>query len=337
MAYPTQAAALARMEKDTLRASRLAEERAVSKVAAMWERTRAAIKAAIREEYLQGFPGGEVWSLPRARANGTMLRIQRRVHALLDGFNAAAIPFIRSTLSQAKQERKLRAAWMLDMTTPPAIHPKLSGVPVKAREAGQSLSGAVRILSGAAARQDWTNRWGTWLNGYAQALNTNLELGALNDSTPEQAGDAADTARPGPAAVNFWDVLDRLLRSEMLHAEADGYREFAAENEEHAMVEIWQAHDDARVCEDCAYLDQSERTEDSEEPPLHPRCRCYWRMVPRAWADYMKDVDPDAAHDAELRGVPPGGMAMRDPETGKLMGMTYVEFFDWKGNLVATY
>jgi len=334
MAYPKQKSWLKRMERDTIGSSRIAEERETARLRTMWEATKYTMKSRIREEYRKAFAHG-VWDLSRARSSGALVRIQKHTTACLDLFGASAAPFMATHLNQAKKERVLRLAWMLDMTSPPMVRPKVGGARLRLKEA--NVTGSVHVYSGPEAEASWLERFGEWLRGYDESLNRNITLGALNNSTPDDAAQEVDAARTGNRSMDFWDKIDSIFRNERQRAEAEGSVMFGAENEDMLAEEIWQAEGDEATCEDCDELDGYSRA-DAEKGgdtiPLHPNCRCYWRIVPKAWSEYLRSLDPEQARALDDKGIAPDAMALRDPETGKIGGLIWIDFKDWQGNIV---
>lgn len=328
MSYPKQGTWLKKMELETIRASRVAEEKESARLRQMWEATKFTIKARIRDEYAKTFQG-QLWDLSRARSSGTLIRIRRHTADLLNLFGSSAAPFIATSLNEAKKERVLRLAWQLDQTTPPIVRPKVGGHRLRLKEA--QVSGMVNTYSGDEAVTAWVERFGEWLRAYDEALNRNIALGALNNSAPEDAAAEVDVARVGNRTMDFWDKIDGIFRTERLQAEAEGSKYFGDDNEDMLVAEIWQAYADDRVCDECDGYNGMDRDEVDAEIPLHPNCRCYYRIVPRAYAEYMKALDPDAA--ASFGSIAPDSLVMRDKGTGKVVGLVWLEFKDWKGNI----
>lgn len=324
------------MENETVAAMRRDEEIAVEKLHSIWEATKDALRFAVRDEYRRTFRTGN-WNGPKARQTGVLIRIEHRAKMLLSNFSHVAFPFIDDVLKHTKRNRKLRLAWMLDQVSPDGIHPMVDGRMMKAREANLT-SGAVTAVFGEEARALWKERWGSWLNAYSSALGHNITLGALNESSPDDAAGEVDATRPGSPANDFWEILDRLFRTEVINAQAQASAEFSDENSEMILTEIWQAHADMRVCVDCEANDGQQRDEvEGDEIPLHPYCRCYWRIVPLAWLDFMRGLDPEQAKALDAKGIAPTMMGITDPETGKVGGFTTVDFYDWTGKLVGSY
>lgn len=335
MAYPRQGTWLRKMNQETLAASRLGEERECERLRAMWNAAKFSMKAHIREEYRKAFPKG-AWSLTAARQSGAMVRIQRQVKTTLDLFGHSAAPYMAEAFNSAKRERVMRLAWMLDMTSPKMVRPKVAGQRLKLREASANASGMVNVYTGAEAEATWLQRFGEWLNAYERTLYTNIELGAINGSTPDDAAQEVEVARPGNRAVDFWDRIDTLFRTTRLAAEAEGAASFMDDNSDMLLEEVWTAQADARVCEDCAALDGDTRAEAEQagaEPPLHPFCRCYYRIVPKAWSEYLRSLDPEQADALSSRGIAPDAMAVRGDD-GKVAALVWVEYKDWLGNVV---
>lgn len=334
MAYPRQGTWLKKMDREMVGASRLAEERESARIKAMWEATKYTMKSRIRDEYRKAFTK-QNWTLTLARQTGTMLRIQRHVSELLNAFGHSAAPYMADSFNAAKKERVMRLAWTLDMTTPKMVRPKVNGQRLKLREAAV-VSGQVAVYSGVEAEATWLERFEEWLRAYENNLMSNIQLGALNASTPDDAAQEVEVSRPGNRAVDFWDRIDTLFRTERLRSETEGAGSFIDDNADMLLEEVWTAMADNRVCPDCAALDGDTRAEAEEqgaEPPLHPLCRCYYRIVPKAWGDYLRALDPEQALLMSARGVAPDAMAVRGDD-GKISALVWVEYKDWLGNVV---
>ena len=88
----------------------------------------------------------------------------------------------------------------------------------------------------------------------------------------------------------------------------------------------WQTMEDERVCDECGPLDGLTREQiEDEEPPIHPRCRCFWRIMPKTWRDL---ADRDLAHQMDLAGVVPDGMYIHGAD-GELKAVVTVSFNKW--------
>ena len=333
MAYPRQASWLKRMERDMLGASRMDEEREVARLRSMWEATKYSMKAKIRDEYRRVFATG-LWDLSRARSSGALVRIRKHTSVCLNAFGASAAPFMAEHLNKAKKSRVMRLAWQLDVTTPAMVRPKVGGVRLRLKEA--NVTGSIHVYSGPEAEASWVERFGEWLNAYDETLNRNITLGALNNSTPDDAAAEVDVTRTGNRSSDFWDKIDTIFRTERQRAEAEGSVLFGDDNEDMLAEEIWTVFGDDRVCDECDAQEGVTREESTEEMPLHPNCRCYWRIVPKAWADYLGTLDPEQGRALNARGIAPDAMAIRDKSTGKIQALSWIEFKDWQGNIVGS-
>ena len=262
-----------RMVDETTKTARSMEETHVEQMAKMWEATKRALKAAIVEEYHRDF-GKESWDSTTAKSKGTFLRIERHIRNILQSFADSSVPFLAQALHQHREERKIRMAWMLDQTTPPGIHPKLQGRRVKAREAEPFISGSLaRVLVGDEAMAAWAERWGMWLGAYQSTLMNNIALGSMGGSSPFDAGEAVDSARPGSPNADLWSVMERIFRTEIIGAQSQAAGEFSDENDDLLTTEVWVSHHNGRVCPECEDNDGQTREEiGDDDPPIHPYC-----------------------------------------------------------------
>lgn len=340
MRIPDQLKVMEKLEDETNRAHREFEGNAVAKLNKLWDVTKKALKDVIRHEYRMAFPKGE-WTLAQAKMAGAMIRIDRATRQILQHFSSVAVPYIAAVIYEHRRNVKMRQAWMLDQVTPPGVHPKIEGRRTVHREARAISSGAVNLYLGTEAKTAWMERWDAWIAAYGSNLNNNIALGALNQSTPEDASQEVDVTRPGSPSNDFWDVMERLLKTTLYQMQVEAMDEFADENGDLIMTEVWTTRGEASrtgVCEDCQEFEGMTREEvGGEDEPgyVHPNCKCYYSLVPTQWSDFMKKIDPEMAKQLKGAGIAPTGMALRD-ENGKLSGITTVDFFDWKGNLVGT-
>jgi hypothetical protein len=124
-------------------------------------------------------------------------------------------------------------------------------------------------------------------------------------------------------------------------AEVKARRFVADENPDIVMDEIWQSMENSRVCPECDELNGKRREEvGGDEPGLvHWGCLCYWRLVPKEWADILASGDADAiatARAMDAQGLVPDAMAIMGPD-GELAAHLTVDFPTWAATRGADY
>jgi hypothetical protein len=243
--------------------------------------------------------------------------MERIIYRHIADFHALATAFIKSELNKHYNHEYYTAAYLLDVTTPPNVSIKLKP---KMREA------AITFKAGAGVWAAWNTRLDTWTNAWESALKANILLNAVNGGTADDVAAEIDATRIGTPAVTFWDSINRLFLTTILQTQSEARRDMSDLNGDVIQDEIWQTMEDERVCDECGPLDGLTREEADDEPPLHPRCRCFWRIMPKQWIDL---ADRELAHAIDVAGGVPDGMYMRDPKTGEIKGATVVTFNRW--------
>jgi len=198
------------------------------------------------------------------------------------------------------RRRKLTESWFTD----PIAGPSSTG------EDGTPETSTDQRIDG------WTKAWG-------QAAIGNIMLGGIQGDTPEDIDARVDATTAGGS--NLDGILDRIIRTQVEISIADADDEFGDDYSDLLGEGIWQTMDDERVCPICESQDGLPESEWTYDQPAHPRCRCWKRMVPKAYQDLAGDqAVPGAADDA---------MAIRDPRTGETVGSVLVEFSGWSQGL----
>jgi hypothetical protein len=324
MKYQTQQDALARMELDTRRKMRRFEDQRVATLSGLWTATKKMLKSEIALEYSAAFPKTE-WNLPEAKRQGVLLRLSRTIKTILDSFKTTAMGQIAEGLALNYQLEAARAMWMLDQATPPSV--QILPPAMKAREAEVEQP------------QDWSDYLDAWITAYEQALGINLSLGALNGGSLSDAMrevDATKIKTPG----GQWDLgnlMEGLYTNALLGQQSAARSDVAAANDQAMMVEIWQTLEDAAVCPQCDDYDGQPREEAEEEIPAHFRCRCFYRLVPRAWAELLAEGDETEKAQAlqmDDMGLVPTSMIIRG-EDGLPAAAAQVTFDTWASKMGA--
>ena len=326
MTIKRQADVVAQIEARVRVTMRRMEEDAAKRLQLLWDSTAEAMRGVILSEYHRDFRN-EPWTLAQAQARGTLLRIEKRTKSIMRTFAASAIDLVRQAKRETWQEEALRAMYMLDITTPKHVAIK-APAPRAFREAG----GILQSMTGAPAKAGWNERFAAWADAYGSQLNLNLKLGSLNQSAPADAADEVAATRPGSPAVSFNQIIDRILRVEVIDAEARAREDVKDANPEVVAVEIWQAMADGRVCPLCESQDGQAREDCTEEIPAHPLCRCFYRLVPKDWADLMRSGDKDFARKLDSAGLVPDAMVIFDG-AGQPAAAITVDFTAWRDGM----
>lgn len=325
MAYARQGNLLRRLENENRRAMRQFEDQHVAATKRRWERAKVELRGTIVDQYRSDF-GRSKWNHASAKSRGTFTKIRIASGEVLAGARNGILADTRAFLRDVRREHLLRAAWALDQVTPPGWAPKVEGVRV--REAG--ASGQIRVLTGAEGAAAWENRMNVWFDAFADALYRNIELGSMNESDALDASDEVDLTRAGTPGLDMWNILERILRVQAIRAEAMADADFYYSNREGIETRVWQTMEDGRVCDLCDPLDQLEEGDTDEEPgEVHPLCRCFWRVMPRAWLDFVKQIDPDQAAGLRAAGLAPDAMAIYGDD-GKVHAHAWVEYQQWR-------
>lgn len=307
-----------RLESEVRREMRALEKTSVEGLAKLWRKYSNDIKASLFVQYRTAAPSGR-WELEHAKATGAIYRMEKSVMRHMEEFRQAAREYIRKELHSHYTHEYHTAAYILDQVTPPFCPVKIKPE-VSVREAD--------VYSGPGATTKWYQRFDGWCNAWESALKNNIMLNAINSGLAEDVIAEVDATRIGTPAVTFWDSMGRLFLTEMLKTQAEARDNMTSMNGDLIADEVWQTMEDERMCDECGPLNGKTRDEIQDDPPLHPRCRCFWRVMPKDWIDLSKR-DWQTAHALDLAGVVPDGMYIRDEATGDIKAHVVVKFSDW--------
>ena len=292
-----------------------------------WAATRQDLKAIIAREYIQDF-GSTPWDIATAAQRNTLARIEKSVGERLAHFNNESYNFIKAVLDKVHHLEVMRALWMIDQTTPPYIKPVYPITqPKHAREA----------LFPGDYKATWPQVLTAWIQTYRDALVGSLRMEILHEGNIQDAVAEVDSAK-----IDNFDAeykFQSLFSTQTIQTEAEARRFVADENDEVVMDEIWQAMEDSKDCETCDDYNGKRREEINEEPPQHFNCRCYYRLVPKSWADALASGDADAiatARAMDAQGLVPDAMAIMGTN-GELVAHAVVEFPTWATTRGADY
>lgn len=324
MGYPKQPSVAKALQTEAIRAVDKTQDKGWAKVQRLWGQTRQDLRSFIREAYRHHVPQGN-WDLPRATVSGARFAINQGVESRLTSFKESSHALAKASLNAVYRQSLLRHAWVLDQVTPPSRPVR---IPHRMRMFEAS---AVTLFQGPEAAAQWAARWNGWNDAYRTNVLHNLMLGMLNESTHDDAADEIDASRAGSPSYGLLDSLFRLFQSESASALARGINEVVAANEDMNIIEIWQTRDNERVCDICDANSGLTMEEADDDIPAHPNCNCYWRMVPKSWADLLRSGDADDEELSRLmdaKGLVPNAMAILDPE-GELAAFNIVTFDSW--------
>ena len=329
MTIRKQASAIVQMERESLKAVDQIAEQGARVINLLWEQTRDSLQSLILHEYRRDFGKGK-WDVTMASAKGTLTRIEHAVYAVLEDFRRESAKVAEDAFEDVYRESALRWAWIIDSTTPPNITTNLPRAAMF-REATSNI----KVYKGPAAETAWKVRWSSWAGAYASALTQNIKLGAMGGSSADDAADEVDQTRAGSPASSLFEALDRVYWHQSVSVQAMAQRDLAEANPAMELEEIWNTREDARVCDDCDRNAGRTREKAYGDIPLHPRCNCYWRLVPASWADLLRtgnEDDRELARAMDAKGLVPSSMVIRDRK-GRAVAATMISFKQWAKRL----
>lgn len=322
MSYPKQASVSKRLQDETIKAHDALAKDHLEALAKLWHHTSLALRGAIYAEYRNHFK--DRWNLIDAKKMGTLIRIERKISHILNEFKDGSKVYVRWAIEDIYRHAIARQAWILDQVTPQSLQVK---IPSKRRMHESDLPDSKETV-------DWSHRWDTWIDAYFASLNNNIKLGAMNDTTADEAAAEVDQTKAGSPMYSLWDSLQRIFAFEAQGAFTGGQDDVAQANANMVEEEIWQTRYNIRVCDIC--IDMQGKTveqadQEGEGIPAHPNCNCYWEVVPKAWADLLRSGNPEdqkLAIEMEARGLVHTSMNILD-ENGDLLGSAIVTFKEW--------
>ncbi len=320
MSYPQQPAVTARLQDLTNKALDARIAKRLRQLAGAWSQTRRDLRAAVVQAYRTAAPSGR-WDLASYRGTGAEARLKAEVKTILLRYRSATTVAIRSALKGLRWESALRHAWILDQVTPHkhrVILPQLAGV----REAG-----VLKVVSDVA----WSDRWAHWVDSYAEALPNNISMGAMNGGDMADAVDEVDATTINTPRSTLSNALERIFNFEAQGSIAAGEDDVVGLNPRLVMTEVWKTRGSRNVCDECDENEGLTVEEASGDIPLHPRCNCFWIMVPRSYADLLASSDEDdneLATILQARGITPMSLVIRG-EDGKIAAKAVVDFSQW--------
>jgi len=256
-----------------------------------------------------------------AYAEGAKVRIAQFMDRQLATFRTEAVRVLHTAKRHAHDQQYLSACWILDQVTPPnvkirprrEIHERWQKAKLGEAWADQPIENAPTDEAAPA------NRLEGWLKAWQYAALAGLTLaGVQGDDDSEIAARIEAATADGR---DIADVLGRLVQSEVQLSIDEGDQLAADEFEDYIEDRVWQTMEDEHVCDVCEENAGRSVDDVGDEPPAHPWCRCWLRIIPRDWQSLL---------DRPIARLAPGSMAFRDPSTGDVVGYVTVEFDKWE-------
>lgn len=331
MTFPDQKIVAKRLHTETRRTMRQMENAGLRVIRASWDETKVHLKGAIAAAIVQDFGAGR-WNAGQARRRGTFIKIERSVKSLIDVFvkrnEQHMVPFLR----EARFAEMTRTLWMMSQMVPPSV--KIN-IPLGFRHKAHAVREAAVDIGIAGNVQtitdpSYTERLNAWLQAYKDNLTHNLNLGAINGGTLEDAIAEVEATKIGSPSVGVWDAIERLFSTEFIkqtQGTGGGHDDAMDVNDDAPFSEVWNAYSDGKVCDECAAQDGKTRDEvdammggSDFDIPLHPNCRCWWSVEPKPWAEL--------AGEDRTSGFTPTAMILRG-EDGRIGGVGIITYGDW--------
>lgn len=331
MKLRTQHHAIQSMEREALRSVDDIANQGSKLIGVMLEETLRTIQTLIIHEYKADF-GRKRWNIVMAQKLGTLERIHHGMFSVLEDFRRESAKVVQEHLNSLYKDSCYRMAWMLDQTTPTHVRVKLPDSPLLREATG------AKVYKGPAGENAWKVRWTQWVEAYGSSVAQNINLGAMNGSSMEDAAEEVEISKAGTPPANLWDALDRVYYSEAVAVQSMAAKDMTEVNPDMELVEIWMTREDANVCDDCDGNEGLTREEAIGTIPYHPRCNCYWRLVPATWAKLLRTgsaADKALADEMDAKGLVPSTMITRDAN-GKATASVIVNFDEWKKNAPLT-
>lgn len=263
-----------------------------------------------------------------AAAAGARARVLQRAERELRTFRQNAVTVLKESRHQAYDLQSMMAHWILDQTTPPATPVR----PAAGAVAAYDVAKRTPRKWGALAREAFVDepivgedpdqqRMDGWVKAWAGGLAGMLSLAGAQGAQPADV--AARLEALEADGNDLASVMSRLIQSSVQVSIADADDDFDDRWGHLLEDRVWTTMDDERVCPACESHEGESWDDTRADIPLHPLCRCWWRVVPRPWAQLTKDP---------VAGVADTSMVIRGPD-GKPAGMVVVSFDSWVQSL----
>jgi hypothetical protein len=317
MPYAQQETVAERLGQDVRKMQRdRVEKPATALILDRWQQVRTDIAL-----HARGVWGEHAASDGVAYAEGAKVRIAQFMDRQLAAFRHEAVGVLHTAKRQAHDHQYLAAHWILDQVTPPnvKIRPRRE---IHQRWAAGHLGEAwadAPIENAPSGEAAPANRIEGWLKAWEYAALAGLTMaGVLGDDDSDAAARIESATADGR---DIADVLGRLVQSEVQTSINAGDQLAADELDEYIEDRVWQTMEDEHVCDVCEENAGRSVDDVGDEPPAHPWCRCWLRIIPRDWQSLL---------DRPIARLGPGSMAFRDPSTGDVVGYVTVDFDKWE-------
>lgn len=330
MGYPKQNSVADRLQTVSMDALEAVQDNHWKAIERAWESARRDLRAHVVDTYHHYFGSGN-WSLIGLRTTGAWHVLDQGLRARIGSFRDQSRQLAKDGINSTYRESILRHAWVIDQTTPPNVKVRIPHR-LKLMEAARAVS----FYKGDEAVAKFADRWNTWSDAYSSALMRNLQLGSLNESSASDAASEVDATRVNTPQYGLLDALQRIFDFETMSAINRAIETVGEVNEEAEVQMIWETRRDMKVCDDCDANEGLTEAEVDDFIPMHPNCHCYWRIVPKTWAELLRsgsDEDYKLAVLMDARGIVPNAMVIKDAY-GDLAGYTTVDFEEWAGENV---
>jgi hypothetical protein len=324
MSCARQGSTVDRLMKETVSALDVHLSDAERSLDRKWNLAKQNLKNVIMREYDLAFPKSN-WSLTKARQRGVMVRIEKQTRHVLENFLAVLSDDFKKRKYEVYRESMLRHAWVISQVVPGKSKIVLPNKRLKMKE-------SISVYTGSAAEIGWAERMGEWLGSYHSSLNRNLALTAMNESPIQDTTAKVDSTKTGSPAYDIFDALARIQEAELWGDAMEAEDDFYQDNfQELGLVEVWKTRYGSLVCDDCDANEGLTADEAEGYIPLHPNCRCFWRIVPASFKDLLEKGDADSralAYYMDTQGIVPDSMLVRNKD-GSVGAKVIVSFDKW--------
>lgn len=319
----TQLDVLPRLEAETRRELRALEDEHLLRLAQLWDRATRDLKAHLGRSHRLAHPDGK-WSLYDALFKGTLDQFNIIIAEVVGGYKKESYGLMVDALATIRKMEVRRAAWMLAQVVPPGFK--------------------VRAPDGASLREadtpeeptfKWLQQWNQINDGWASAVSQNLKGAAASGSDPDAIDAIVDGTRSGFPAYKPFDAMKRVYVTAAISEQAQAQLDVSDANPDVADDEVWQTLEDTKVCPQCEdYFGESRADLEAEGVyiPAHMDDRCFWRIVPKAWADLLRSGDEfqrAMALQMDDQGLVEDALAVYGADGRTLIGRAVVSFEQW--------
>lgn len=285
-------------------------------------------------------------------------RIVARIERELRAFRDEAVGTLNTAKRQAYETQFYLTHWILDQATPPNVRvrpkrnpestyrpaglpPRRWGPGARATEShvhgpdchheplletwfDEPPKGTENVTGTGETEPSHEHRVDAWLKTWGAAAASALMLGSIQGDSSTDVGERVEDATANGYTIE--NILSRMVRTEVQVAIADADDDFRDDQKDLVTRRVWTTMNDERVCPRCAANEDLTDEEVQDDIPLHPVCRCWWRIEPVAYQDL--------AGDGAVPGAGSTSMTFKDPATGEVAGQVVVEFDVWRQQIL---